>query len=84
MEPCPPPPESWAPHATRFASVYELFPDAAEVLGELGVGWLVVESFADLALVQFTHHDRSGVWSTEHFIAVEYMYEGRITSAAGS
>jgi hypothetical protein len=70
-------------HATRFASVYELFPNAAELLGELGVGWLVVESFADLALVQFTHHDASGVWSAEHFMAVEYVYEGRITSAAG-
>ncbi len=73
-----------APHATRFASVYELFPEAKDLLGELGVGWLVVESFEDLALVQFTHHDRSGVWSAEHFMAVTYMHKGRITSAAGS
>jgi hypothetical protein len=26
---------------------------------------------------------RSSVWSAEHFMAVKYIYEGRITSAAG-
>ena len=55
-----------------------------DFLGDSGVGIAVVESKADLAIVQFTHHARSGVYSTEHFMALMTLQDGQWHQPCGA
>ncbi len=75
---------SVAPHGTVLAPVDSLFTDLDAFLGATGVGIAVVESALDLAIVQFTHHAGSGVYSAEHFMALSRLHDGEWHTACGS
>ncbi len=60
------------------------FPEIDPFLGSTGVGIVVVESKLDLALVQFTRHEASGVYSAEHFMALFTKQDGQWHGPCGS
>jgi hypothetical protein len=72
-----------AAHATAFGPLEQFFPDARSLLDEDGVGMLRIESEADLASIQLAHHQRSGAWSAEHFMAGALWFDGRYHYASG-
>ena len=65
------------PQGTFFTSLESLFPDIATFLGSPPVELALVESRENLAKVQLTHHKKSGVYSTEHFMP-DTTYENDI------
>ena len=58
------------PNATVFEPIDRFFPDAREHMAGGTAAVVIVESPADLALMHFTRHQVSGVWSAEHFMAL--------------
>ncbi|NNF44142.1 MAG: hypothetical protein HKN62_14075 [Phycisphaerales bacterium] len=72
------------PQATQFIAIDELFPDVQSFFGDTPAGIVVVESALDLALVHFTRHRRSGVWSVEHFMSIATDVDGAWQLPCGS
>jgi hypothetical protein len=57
-----------AAQATDYYPIDFFFPQVEQFLGEQKVGLVVIESQADLAIVQLTKHYVSGVYAVEHFL----------------
>ena len=73
-----------APQATDYGTIDTFFPDIEDFLGDNPAAMAVVESTADLAIVQFTHHRKSGVCSVEHFMAIYTPHQGEFYLPCGS
>jgi len=72
------------PHATMFAPIEKFFPDVAAFLGAGGAGTAIVESRFDLAILQFSRHRRSGVYSAEHAMSLASHHEGTVIMPCGA
>ena len=72
------------PHGTSFISLEAAWPQISEFIGSVPVGVAVIESRADLAIVQISRHQRSGVCAIEHFMAVPTFHHGKRYSPAGA
>ena len=75
---------SLGPHATAFKPVGQFFPSAEEFLAPGGIGVASVESKADLAVMQFSEHQISGVFSAEHFLASANYQDGKYYTSCGA
>ncbi len=64
------------PHGTVALLATEMFPDARTLVGDNGLGTVVIESAFDLAEIQMTRHARSGVVAAEHFMALPTLLDG--------
>ncbi len=73
-----------APQATDFGTIDTFFPDIEAFLGGSPAAMAVVESTSDLAIVQFTHHQASDVFSAEHFMALRTYHDGGFCLPCGS
>lgn len=65
------------PHGTVALRATDMFPDAQALVGDNGLGMVVIESAFDLAEMQLTRHARSGVVAAEHFMALPTELDGR-------
>ncbi len=72
------------PQGTDFAPVDQFFPQLTDVLGEQPVAMAVIESEADLAVMHLSYHQKSGVYSAEHFMASTSYHEGKYYSPCGA
>jgi hypothetical protein len=72
------------PQATALVALDDLFPSLAEFLAPAGVGVAIVESPADLAIVQFTRGSRDGCWAAEHLMVMPVVVGGQVFVPAGS
>ena len=72
------------PHGTSFISLEAVWPQISEFIGSVPVGVAVIESRADLAIVQISRHQRSGVCAVEHFMAVPTFHHGKRYLPAGA
>ena len=72
------------PQGTLFFSLETFFEDVATFLGSSCVALLLIESQEDLAKVQITHHQKSGVYSAEHFMAGTSYHDGKRYWPTGS
>ncbi len=72
------------PQATDFGTIDTFFPDIEAFLGGSPAAMAVVESTSDLAIVQFTHHKASDVFSAEHFMALRTYHDGGYCLPCGS
>jgi hypothetical protein len=75
---------SLAPNATDFETVSHFFPTVETFLAPGGIGVASVESQADLAVMHLSHHDVSGVFSAEHFLASANHRHGKQYVACGA
>lgn len=73
-----------APQATDFGTIDTFFPGIEAFLGGSPAAMAVVESTSDLAIVQFTHHKESDVFSAEHFMALRTYHDGGFCLPCGS
>lgn len=73
-----------APHATDYGRVDLFFPSAEEFLGPSGIGVASVESKADLAVMHLSHHETSGVYSAEHFMASVNYHDAKTYTCCGA
>ena len=73
-----------APHATDFGPIDQFFPSAKEFLAPEGLGVASVESTADLAVMHFSEHQSSGVFSAEHFLASVNYQDGKYYTSCGA
>jgi hypothetical protein len=57
-----------APQATDWGRVDRFFPQVAGFMGSDSIVLATIDSPADLAVMHLTEHERSGVFSGEHFL----------------
>ncbi len=69
---------------TEFGPIDKWFPDAGEFLADAAAAVVVVESIHDLAIVQFSRHERSKVCSAEHFMSLCTVHDGRPVYPCGT
>ena len=72
------------PQATDFGAIDTFFPEIEAFLGGAPAAMAVVESTSDLAIVQFSNHQESGVFSAEHFMALNTYHDGDFHLPCGS
>ncbi len=72
------------PQGTMYKATWELFPTIAEFLGDRPVALMVVETTADLASMQLTCHQTSGVYAAEHFLPTKTLHNDELHSPCGS
>ena len=73
-----------APQATDWGRVDKFFPGVSELAGSDGILMATIDSPADLAVMHLTEHERTGVYSAEHFMASGSYHEGRYHWICGS
>ncbi len=73
-----------APQATDFGTIDTFFPGIEDFLDGAPAAMAVVESTSDLAIVQFSNHQESGVFSAEHFMALNTYHDGDFHLPCGS
>jgi len=73
-----------APQATDWGRIDKFFPRASEFAGSDAIVMATIDSPADLAVMHLTEHERSGVYSAEHFMASGSYHEGRYHWICGS
>jgi hypothetical protein len=73
-----------APQATDWGRIDRFFPRASEFAGADAILMATIDSPADLAVMHLTEHERSGVYSAEHFMASGSYHEGQYHWICGS
>jgi hypothetical protein len=63
--------------ATDYGRVAKFFPAVSEFPGQDAIFMATIDSPADLAVMQLTEHERSGVYSAEHFMASGSYHDGK-------
>jgi len=73
-----------APQATDLGRIDEFFSGVSEFAGPDTILMATIESPADLAVMHLTEHQRSGVFSAEHFMGSGSFHEGKYDWICGS
>jgi hypothetical protein len=73
-----------APQATDWGRIDKFFPGVDDFAGSDAIVMATVDSPADLAVMHLTEHERSGVFSAEHFMASGTYHEGQYYRFCGS
>jgi hypothetical protein len=73
-----------AANGTDYGRIDEFFGRAAEFAGSDGVMIATIDSPNDLAVMHLTGHERSGVYSAEHFLASGSYDDGQYDLMCGS
>ena len=73
-----------APQATDYGRVDQFFHGVAAFAGEDAILMATIESPSDLAVMHLTEHERSGVFSAEHFMASGSYRDGKYDWICGS
>jgi len=65
-----------APQATDWGRIDRFFPGVSDFIGTDAIVMATIDSPADLAVMHLTEHQRSGVFSAEHFLASGTYHNG--------